>query len=313
MDELVIDGKTFVSSKRASETSGYAQDYIGQLARGGHIDACRIGGLWYISMPSLEEYQNENESHKLDQPRYTHVKEPESLAFFDGKDYISASRASKLSGYNQDYIGQLARAGQILARQVGNRWYIERDSLMRHKQEKDALLAEVQSKSVGLVRLDVNNKKEVGSGEANIMHYQSDDKDLLPQPKKVEEDAVAQTITTSGLSGNLHSSFSQKTEVAIPIRLVKSDHYIAPLKPGMSVKPKLLRASSTQRLAMLSVAALTVVVVVTFGFGSFKSDSIYSQTSVHSPAMTGSVASVANRLLDVCENILSPALLYMRK
>ena len=32
-DEMQIEGKPYISSKRASELSGYAQDYIGQLAR----------------------------------------------------------------------------------------------------------------------------------------------------------------------------------------------------------------------------------------------------------------------------------------
>jgi hypothetical protein len=49
-DEMVIEGKTYISSKRAAQVSGYAQDYIGQLARGGAIDAQRVGGLWFVNL-----------------------------------------------------------------------------------------------------------------------------------------------------------------------------------------------------------------------------------------------------------------------
>ena len=53
-NEITLEGEEYISSKRASELSGYAQDYIGQLARVAAIDAKRIGGLWYVSLDSLD-------------------------------------------------------------------------------------------------------------------------------------------------------------------------------------------------------------------------------------------------------------------
>lgn len=53
MDELVISGKKYISSKRASEITGYAKDYIGQLARGGKVPATRIGRAWYVDEMAL--------------------------------------------------------------------------------------------------------------------------------------------------------------------------------------------------------------------------------------------------------------------
>ena len=44
-EEVVLEGREYISSKRASEITQYSQDYIGQLARGGVIDAKRVGGL----------------------------------------------------------------------------------------------------------------------------------------------------------------------------------------------------------------------------------------------------------------------------
>src|SRR3990167_8328737 len=60
----------------------------------------------------------------------------DSLVSFDGKDHISASRAAKITGYHPDYVGQLARSGAIISRQVGNRWYVDRAALLSHKKEK---------------------------------------------------------------------------------------------------------------------------------------------------------------------------------
>ena len=53
MDELDIKGNKYISSKRASELTGYAKDYIGQLARAGKINGTRMGRAWYVEEASL--------------------------------------------------------------------------------------------------------------------------------------------------------------------------------------------------------------------------------------------------------------------
>jgi excisionase family DNA binding protein len=51
----------------------------------------------------------------------------------EGKEYISSDRAAKLVGYTKDYVGQLARAGKIKSKRIGRSWYIEEDSINKHK------------------------------------------------------------------------------------------------------------------------------------------------------------------------------------
>lgn len=151
--EIDLGGTIYISSKHAAEKTGYTQDYIGQLARGGSIEAKRVSGMWYILEESLRAYK-EKADQFIPTPPEGFTKSPgaEVAVSFDGKDYISASRAAKLTGYNQDYVGQLARGEVILSRQVGNRWYVDRESILKHKAEKDALLAAVQVESVGLAK-----------------------------------------------------------------------------------------------------------------------------------------------------------------
>ena len=182
-DELTIDGEQFVSSKRASEFSGYEQDYIGQLARGGHIKARRVGGLWYISVDSLTKYKEHAEEYKPEPPLQADIKsDPDSLLSFDGKAYVSAPRAAKLTGYNPDYVGQLARDGIILSRQVGKRWYVERGGIIKHKESKDALLGAVQAQSVGLRKHPAieTEDREDSHEDSPLMRYVSDNRELLP-------------------------------------------------------------------------------------------------------------------------------------
>ena len=164
-----------MSSKRAAQSTGYAQDYIGQLARGGLIDAQRVGGLWYKPVV----------------PGPKQASDIDSIVSFDGKDYISASRAAKLTSYNQDYVGQLARGGKILSRQIGNRWYVEREGLLAHKSQKDSMLAAVQSEAVGLVLPKaLETTRPTYQHDDPLLTYTSDNRDLMPVLEKKADPIV---------------------------------------------------------------------------------------------------------------------------
>lgn len=56
MDELVISGKRFISSRRVAKENGYHTDYIGQLIRGGKLTGQKVGRAWYVESTSLEAY-----------------------------------------------------------------------------------------------------------------------------------------------------------------------------------------------------------------------------------------------------------------
>lgn len=53
MDELDLSGKKYISAKRAASLTGYAKDYVGQLARAGKIAATRFGRAWYVEEASI--------------------------------------------------------------------------------------------------------------------------------------------------------------------------------------------------------------------------------------------------------------------
>ncbi|MEK7530619.1 MAG: hypothetical protein AAB573_02030 [Patescibacteria group bacterium] len=55
MDEVVISGKKYISSKRAARTSGYAPDYIGQLVRESKLQAVKVGRAWFVAEMGLQE------------------------------------------------------------------------------------------------------------------------------------------------------------------------------------------------------------------------------------------------------------------
>lgn len=326
-DEISIGEKSYISSRRASELSGYTQDYIGQLARGGHIEAERIGGLWYVRMESLLSYKEKAEQYKPQPPLRTGVftSDPESLISFDGKDYISAQRAAKITRYNQDYIGQLAREGKILSRMVGNRWYIERDALLTHKENKDALLAAVQAQSVGITRevAPAEASGAPGGHDMNVEHimtYHHDTRPLMPFSSSGEEIDV-----TSGLTPPIISpeSLAPRERIAEDVQASGTPQRIdLRQKGGMFHKPNRKTFSipgNTRYIGLLGSVALTVVIVLSVGFLTLKDDSLYAvrgggggDAGVVQGNMLASANNALHALLDILETYLVPELVYRR-
>ncbi len=319
-DDLPIAGKTYISSKKAATTTGYAQDYIGQLARGGLIAAQRVGGLWYVDPDSLAGYQKSAADSKPLPPVGQQTPALESVVSFDGKDYISASRAAKITGYNQDYVGQLARSGKILSRQIGNRWYVERSGLVAHKNEKDRLLAAVQVESVGLATKShsepysalqsvpaFSSQRSVGeyAGAGPVLTYFNEHRrDLMPFAP-ADSRLVASGVNTS--SG-----------VSIPRRVTKLKARKMTLEPMTESEPtaKMPRISAL-RVATGAITALTVVVMVAYGLFSLKDTSVYASATAEKASMLSNPY-VASALQSVealsvgIEGLLVEELVYTR-
>ena len=53
--------------------------------------------------------------------------------YFKGENFISSNRASQLTGYTKDYVGQLCRNEKVEARLVGRNWYVKKSSILEHK------------------------------------------------------------------------------------------------------------------------------------------------------------------------------------
>ena len=72
MDTLEIDGTTYQKVSAAARDTGYTTDYIGQMCRGGKINAKLIGRTWYIERDALG-------GHKKSKVRSNVAKTKESL------------------------------------------------------------------------------------------------------------------------------------------------------------------------------------------------------------------------------------------
>ena len=50
-----------------------------------------------------------------------------------GEKYISARRASEITKYTSDYIGQLCRSKKIDAKLIGRSWYVSKKEILKYK------------------------------------------------------------------------------------------------------------------------------------------------------------------------------------
>lgn len=94
MDELTIEGKLYISSKRAAKVSGYAKDYIGQLCREGRVDSKLVGRSWYVYEPSIQEHRFNDERSKAHKKNVssspaTHTEEKPIESVWERPEYTS--------------------------------------------------------------------------------------------------------------------------------------------------------------------------------------------------------------------------------
>lgn len=305
-EQLFIEGKEYVSSKKAAEESGYAQDYVGQLARKGLISARRVGNSWYILPESLAEYQKNAALFAPQAPKAVVPRnDPEVSLSFDGKSFISGARAAKVTGYNQDYIGQLARSGRVLSRQVGNRWYIDAAGIAAHKQEKDALLAKIQRDAVGLTfpttERPINDTKP-------FFTYQMDEKPLLPCIQGISrraEEAVTDEKT---------STLLQRTPIPIHVISEGMGPHVARKQShrpvGISVTRKTRPYRATPRSLTYALATLTIMLLVGYSFSSFRDRGLF--VSLDAPLQKAAVSEVYGTLIVFLENLLIPEIDFVR-
>lgn len=260
-NELTIAGQTYISSKRAAELTGYAQDYIGQLARTGKVIGTRVGGLWYILSESILGHKSNADVSALQPSTHPNVRPAaadSSIVSLEGKSYVAAARAAKTTGYHQDYIGQLARGGKIPSKQVGNRWFVDINALIVYKKEKDALLGAVQADAVGLERKNMQIEEKGIIADPLGLHYayREDVKPLLPPIAEINFLAQVDKVAIA-------ETEKEGAPITIPIRILDDSRarYVRESQISKNLGARISRISMiTKTFPPLAVTLLLFVV-----------------------------------------------------
>jgi predicted site-specific integrase-resolvase len=65
IEEIMIEGERYTASRRAASLAGVSPDYLSRWCREGLVHARRLaGGVWFVSLPSLEQFLAEKEARK---------------------------------------------------------------------------------------------------------------------------------------------------------------------------------------------------------------------------------------------------------
>lgn len=94
-----------------------------------------------------------------------------NLDILEEDKYISANLASQKIGYSSDYIGQLCRGGKILGKLSGRTWYVDLNSLIKHR----------QNRQLGRRKTTETNPKSL---KRNTLFYEVDKRPLFPTLRK---------------------------------------------------------------------------------------------------------------------------------
>ena len=268
-----LQGQIFISSKRASEISDYASDYIGQLCREGKLVCQRIGRAWFVTEASLRTHMSrvwsDDELRKraanLVRREVKDARRPEIAVDAVSVKRITSKQAALMSGYSADYIGQLCRSGKLGAVLVGKTWMIDEKSLYDH--------------------MDVIKKEREQASLKKAMDSKVD----ISEPELISPI----TVTNNAYTKN----FFATNRVASNVRIIK-----ARTLPFFARKAMFVMSSS---VAMVIVAALLVV-----RFAGVKNDSVHQPlvAAIYDAALsidntvTGRGLAVVDRTGDVAKD-----------
>lgn len=292
-DQLEMEGITYLSSRAAAKLFGYAQDYVGQLARSKQIDARRIGGMWYVRPESLKAYKEAGVSYQA--PAASCISEIKSetdsdRVVVDGVAYILASQAASVSGYTQDYVTQLARKGSIDSKQVGGRWFVRQAELLKHKTEKQTLLQAVQTDSVGLsnYRHSSENQRIPTYSEKPYFNY-------------TRERVVDMPIARAHVPLIRHEATSTNETRTIDIHVRPSSKR---MPAEQFENPKKGTFALAIRLGTQSIVVGTIILCFVVGVSALRRSASYASTSLYlrnhlNTASVGSVSQQVGELVDL--------------
>lgn len=111
----------------------------------------------------------------------------------NGEEYVKASSIARELGYTSDYVGQLCRSGAVASTMVGRTWYVDEDSLRKHK--KNRYRSSVSKTQAELKRSISNNLAGDRFGAQNSPNhsqsslktdYESDESELVPLLRRLE-------------------------------------------------------------------------------------------------------------------------------
>lgn len=159
----------------------------------------------------------------------------------DGKELISAIRASKKVGYSGDYVGQLCRAKKIPGKLIGKTWYVDFSALIDHKRnrklgkQKKEGIPQISSDSVNINI--TNNPKPLSQSDElaqkNIpISYEKENIQQLPELHK----KIFSSYEKRKIKRNLKPFFAFAVPVMLLLVLLVAKTDMVPLSSATNLR-----------------------------------------------------------------------------
>jgi hypothetical protein len=213
---------------------------------------------------------------------------------FAGNKYISSKRASKLTGYTTDYIGQMCRGDKMDCRLVGRNWYINEEVVKAQKKSFKKEQLKEDKRAIEYKKLDLDpmyysddfRSNDIKVNKSAAVIDVEDDSDV---EIKIEEGAPEE-VKKDTLSV-LHMVESP----VVDLRDTKQEIVKSPVKQIVK-REVLLPQKSPIRLPMLRiVASLLILVGILFTMSTFALQQTVHYTSSDKVLNTEyQIASVGN-------------------
>ncbi len=165
--------ETEVTIERASQLTGFTRHHLDRLVKAGVLHTKDKNGTMVVDVSSLEAYSEKRVQKKAQKKEV--VNDQEESIITDGAKYVSINRAARLSGYTQEYVQGLGRDEVIQTKYLGERLYVDIESLFAHRRAIHAQQAkwyEEQAKG--------NKQKEEPVVVHRVSIYAKDDTALFP-------------------------------------------------------------------------------------------------------------------------------------
>lgn len=191
MDEIIIEEKKYISSKRAAKMTGYAKDYIGQLCREGRVPARLVGRSWYVLETAIQDHRFGNkEVINAEDMHFEHEhKEDTSSVMFRSPSRYESSPVEELPSINRlqdDTISSDKTENNDFSQRLQDSWSAWFDHIQDIKEPQEAIIEDATP--VLLEELEHSEKEEeIAPENKNIsvpIHIQRPiPKELLPSAR----------------------------------------------------------------------------------------------------------------------------------
>ena len=223
-----------------------------------------------------------------------------------GKNYISSKRASKISEYSSDYVGQLCRQGKLDCKRVGHNWFVTEESLRSHMTRvwsDDALRTRASNLQRRFINDQTSSKSDdalndstrrISSKQAALLSgYSADYIGQLCRSKKLDAVMIGKTWFVVEDSLKSHMEKIRAEENARKVEKQNQEHVVvqraarANIADRTPAKSSVNKFNSRSFFAKLLTTTLVAIVLVAVGSTIFLGSVSVSNVAVKQPMVAG--------------------------